>query len=255
MFRYSRAVTMVNNTISHCNVKEAVDNSTYTYFQKYIVNEPNFETLLHKMAQYRGAHFSSQCFEGYTINKLENYNTPDEDKTKSFMIECPQFKNCNFTNAQILKFESRSGQFENCNFTGSVFSECRFHSNMFKRCNFTGANFHTYTDGSGANVGFSECIFDNGSIKVTRGGDESYTFKNCSLKDTDMSDCNFSINKVTIDNCNTSGTKFNNCKIYELDSSYLFRCEFLVKGGEIVNNPSMIDTGLSLIGRHINPFR
>jgi len=234
-------------------IKEATVHNTG--LAKYVVNEPNFEMLIHKMAQYGNVGFAPQYFEGYTINKLENYNRPGEDKTQRFLIDCPQFKNCDFTNAQILKFKSRSGQFENCNFTDSVFTECRFHSNVFMRCNFTGATFHTYTDGAGANVGFIDCIFDNSNIKVvgTRiGGDDSYTFKNCSLKNTDMSNCTFLINKVTFKNCNTSGAKFKNCKIYELDSDYLFRFEFLVKGGEITNNPSMIDEGLSWIGQRIN---
>ena len=250
-FRYSTAL------LTHkIKIKEARFDATCR-LRKYVVNEPDFYMLVDKMAEYGPALFTKQYFEGYTIGKLTTFNTFESSAAKCFIIDCAVFKNCDFTNAEITGCGLSSGQFENCNFTGSVFSECHFDSHMFKRCNFTGANVHTYTDGTGANAEFSECIFDNSSIKVTRdscGGDESYTFKNCSLKNVDMSDCNFSITKVTIDNCNTSGTKFNNCKIYELDSNYLFRCEFLVKGGEIVNNPSMADKGLSWIGQNMNPF-
>jgi uncharacterized protein YjbI with pentapeptide repeats len=253
MFKYSSTWSRHNN---ETYIKEAVEHITGR-LQRYVVNEPNFETLLNKMAQYDKVIFGSQYFEGYTINTLKNINTLDGDKTKSFIINCPHFVDCNFTNAQILEFESRSGSFDNCNFTNSIFTRCRFHSNVFIRCNFTGASFHTFTDGSSADVGFYDCIFDNSNIKIVGnyiGGCDSYTFKNCSLKNADMSDCTFSINKVTFTNCNTSGTKFKNCEIYELDSDYLFRVEFLIKGGKILKNPSMIDEGLSWIGQNINPF-
>ena len=209
------------------------------------------------MAQY-GAIFSTQSFEGYKINKLTNYNKLEDEPEleKRFIIQCAQFKNCDFTNAQILEYESRSGLFENCNFTGSVFSKCRFHSNSFKQCDFTNANFHTYTDGCGAFVSFHECTFDNSKIRVEKdlGGDENYSFKNCSLKNADMSNCDFSINEVTIENCDISGANFKNCKIFNLNSNPLFRIEFLLKGGEITNNPNVVDSCLSWVGQNINPF-
>jgi uncharacterized protein YjbI with pentapeptide repeats len=246
MFKYSRLWKETYIPWKETCIKEAVVCGGTGSFREYLVNEPNFETLMNKMAKYDGVIFGSQYFEGYTINTLKNINRQDTNKTKSFIIECPHFVDCNFTNAQILEFSSRSGRFDNCNFTNSIFTRCRFHSNVFMRCNFTGATFHTFTDGSGANIGFIDCIFDNSNIKIVGdkfGGDESYTFKNCSLKNTDMSDCTFSINNVTFKQCDTSGTKFKNCEIYELDSDYLFRVEFLIKGGKILNNPSMLDKG------------
>lgn len=256
MFKFSNASYVLGNTAYTACIKEAM--KTTVSYPKYVVNEPNFETLINKMAQYKNVAFNPQYFEGYTINRLENYNKLEEDKTKRFIIDCPHFKKCTFVNAHILKFKSRSGMFEDCNFTNSVFKECRFHSNVFLRCNFTGATFHTYTDGTGANISFSECVFDNSKINIeginSRSGDDSYTFRNCSLKNTDMGNCTFLINKVTFKNCDTSGAKFKNCKINELDSDYLFRLEFLIKGGEILNNPSVIDKSLSWIGQHINLF-
>jgi len=255
MFRYSKGWPALDPS-KETHIKEAVEEGTKS-LRTYVVNEPNFETLINKMAQYDKVIFESQYFEGYKINTLKNENTLDDDETKSFIIECPRFVDCDFTNAQMLGFRSRSGRFDNCNFTNSVFTRCRFHSNVFRSCDFTGAMLHSYTDGSGADVGFYDCIFDNSNIKIVGkyiGGDDSYTFKNCSLKNTDMSDCTFSINKVTFTQCDTSGAKFKNCEINELDSDYLFRVEFLIKGGKILKNPSIIDEGLSWIGQNINPF-
>jgi uncharacterized protein YjbI with pentapeptide repeats len=222
---------------------------------RYVVNEPNFETLIKNMAQYGGL-FNTQYFEGYKINKLTNYNKPEDEPKKMFLINCAVFEKCDFTGAQILEYESRSGLFQNCNFTSSVFSKCRFHSTNFRYCDFTNADFHTYTDGSGALVSFYGCTFDNSKIRVTQntGGDENYAFHNCSLKNADLRGCDFSINSVTIENCDTSGARFDKCKISDLKSDTLFRIKFLLKGGEITNNPSVADKYLSWVGQNINPF-
>jgi uncharacterized protein YjbI with pentapeptide repeats len=252
-----------------------------TYKHPYIVNEPNFEKLINKMAQYKGVNFKPQYFKGYTINTLKNENTLDNDKTKRFLIEHPHFVDCNFTNTQILEFDSNWGKYDNCNFTNSVLKDCYFYKTVFTGCNFTGAIFHSYTTQNRTDTLFNECIFDNSNIKIASSHvdetqcyrfancslknadikiisshvdeNQCYIFINCSLKNADISNCNI-LNKVTFKHCDTSGTKFKNCEIYELDSDYLFRVKFLIKGGKILKNTSTIDKGLSWIGQNINPF-
>ena len=108
---------------------------------------------------------------------------------------------------------------------------------------------------------FDNCSLDNTKIEVSdkmNPGEKSsgyyFFFKNCSLKNSDMSNCDFSEDKVDFQNCDITGTNFNGCVIGQLNPHYdnpIFRWKYLMRGGKIVKDNRYTDGAFSWFGRQL----
>jgi hypothetical protein len=73
-------------------------------------------------------------------------------------------------------------------------------------------------------------------------------FHENSMINTNMEDSDFGHCTVYFENCDTTGAKFKRCKIGKLNSSFIFRMEYLMKGGEI-RHSNFIEKYISHIGQ------